>query len=252
MLLELQKDIIYGPVQSRRLGSSLGLNILPSGEKFCTFNCLYCQYGWHQCVETAKLNEDIFPTVSEILDALEGTLKELTQPLRYITFSGNGEASLHPDFDDIVTGLIILRNRYAPRVKTAILSNSSLVGNPDIRKTIDRLDEPIMKLDAGCPETFETYNRPAKDIALEQIVSGLSALKKVTIQALFSKGSSGNDTQKNLAAWVSQLKRISPQFVQIYTLDRSSPSGAISKLEKTELQRIRSLVQDENIPAKVF
>ncbi len=252
MLLELQRGITYGPVQSRRLGSSLGINILPLGRKVCSFNCLYCQYGCSRGISARGLHRFKFPRFSLIAEAVAHALKTLPQPPRYITFSGNGEPTLHPEFDKIVTGIIQLRDELAPRSRTAILSNSSTVHQPYNREILARLDVPIMKLDVGLPETFRAYNRPTKEIELEEIVQGLSELKNVTIQALFTGGPRGNFTEEGLEAWIGQVKKISPRLVQVYSLARSSPTSNITKLDRTELMRIQSRLGAEKIKANVY
>ena len=254
MLLDLQDGIIYGPVRSRRLGRSLGINILPTGRKVCSFDCLYCQYGFSQgkTREEAGKERNRLPTVTEVLSAVEGAVLNLSPPAAYLTFSGNGEATLHPNFKEIVLGLRDIRDRLCPGSKTAILSNSSMVNDPLIREALALLDVRIMKLDAGTEEMFAHYNRPAKGITLEGTVAGLAALEDVTIQSLFTKGAEGNFTPDHLSAWLEQIKKISPLFVQLYTLDRESPTTSLIPVEKSELLHIQSLLEKENIPSGVF
>ena len=254
MLLNLQANIIYGPVRSRRLGRSLGINILPTGRKVCSFDCLYCQYGFSQgkTREEAGKERNRLPTVTEVLSAVEGAVLNLSPPAAYLTFSGNGEATLHPNFKEIVLGLRDIRVRLCPGSKTAILSNSSMVNDPLIREALALLDVRIMKLDAGTEEMFVHYNRPAKGITLEGTVAGLVALEDVTIQSLFTRGPEGNFTQEHVSAWIQQIKKISPLFVQLYTLDRESPTTSLIPVEKSELLHIQSLLEKENIPSGVF
>jgi wyosine [tRNA(Phe)-imidazoG37] synthetase (radical SAM superfamily) len=254
MLLDLQAGIIYGPVRSRRLGRSLGINILPAERKVCSFDCLYCQYGFShgKTREEAGKERNRLPTVTEVLSAVEGAVLNLPEPAAYLTFSGNGEATLHPGFKEIVLGLRDIRDRLCPGSKTAILSNSSMVNDPLIREALALLDVRIMKLDAGTEEMFAGYNRPAKGITLEDTVAGLAALEDVTIQSLFTKGGEGNFTPEHLIAWVEQVKKISPIFVQLYSLDRESPTASLLPVNKSELLDIRLLLEKENIPSGVF
>jgi wyosine [tRNA(Phe)-imidazoG37] synthetase (radical SAM superfamily) len=254
MLLDLQADIIYGPVRSRRLGRSLGINILPAERKVCSFDCIYCQYGCSQgkTREEANKKRHVFPTVTEVLSAVEQAVLNLSPPAAYLTFSGNGEATLHPGFKEIVLGLGEIRDRLSPASKTAILSNSTTVNDPLIRDALALLDVRIMKLDAGTEEMFSGYNRPAKGITLEATVAGLAALEDVTIQSLFTKGAEGNFTPEHIGAWVEQIKNISPLFVQLYTLDRESPTASLIPVEKNELLYIQSLLERENISSGVF
>ncbi len=254
MLLDLQAGIIYGPVRSRRLGRSLGINILPAGRKVCSFDCLYCQYGFSQgkTREEAGKQGNVLPTVSEVLGAVERAVINLSPPAAYLTFSGNGEATLHPGFKEIVLGLREIRDRLCAGSKTAILSNSTTVNDPLIREALALLDVRIMKLDAGTEEKFAHYNRPAKGITLEDTVAGLAVLKNVMIQSLFTKGAEGNFTPEHLNAWVEQIKKISPLFVQLYTLDRESPTTSLIPVDKSELLHIQSLLERENIASGVF
>ena len=251
-MLELQKHIIYGPVNSRRLGSSLGVNVLPVDQKVCTLNCLYCQYGW---TNVKKMKDDsglYFPSVSEILTEVEMVLKQFSKPLNYITFSGNGEATLHPEFSTIVDGVIGLRNQYLSETKTAILSNSTTVHQPLVRKALSKLDVRIMKLDAGNESMFRNYSQPVRDVSLEMIVDGLSSLEDVTIQTLFTSGLSGNATCNNIRTWMKQLMKIAPRLVQIYTLDRGYPSDNIDKLNPNELKQVQAVLRKVNIQAEVY
>lgn len=252
MLLKLQANLIYGPVLSRRLGRSLGVNILPRGKKVCCFDCLYCQYGLEKAKTQTEIQSIHFPSPDDIFSALKQALKELPQPPAYITFSGNGEATLHPDFYTIVQGIKEIRDAYSPISKTAILSNSLTVTNQAIRNALAILDGRIMKLDAGTEEMFQTYNHPTPGITLENIVSSLETLPDVTIQTLFTGGPQGNFSPTHINAWIQQLKRIAPIFVQIYSLDRDSPSLEIEKVTRADLESLRIRLEDMGIPAGIY
>ena len=252
MLLRLQKGIIYGPVNSRRLGWSLGINILPSNKKVCAFNCVYCQYGWTKIhVSSGRKLQDL-PSVKAVGKALKKALNFLPVPPAYITFSGNGEPTLHPDFNQILDDVLSLRNLLAPRTKTAVLSNSALVSDKSIRKALMKLDAKIMKLDCGSPRLFEKYNQPCSGIEIEDITEGLSQLPDVTIQTLVSTGKSGNLNQKNIKEWIERLMRIKPSFVQLYTLDRDYPAKDLSPVPREELKRIKNQVQEAGLSAEVY
>jgi wyosine [tRNA(Phe)-imidazoG37] synthetase (radical SAM superfamily) len=193
-----------------------------------------------------------YPSIQEITDALENVLTILDPKPAYITFSGNGESTLHPGFPTIIDQIKEIRNTHAPEAAVAILSNSSTVTNNVIREALKRLDKRIMKLDCGNEETFIRYNQPLPNIHLEEIVDGLKQIDDVTIQALFSGGGGGNYTDDNIYDWVAKVKEIKPTSVQIYTLDRSYPSALISPLTKTELTKIKNLLDKENIKSAVF
>lgn len=249
MLLELQSKIIYGPIRSRRIGSSLGVNLLPPRVKVCSFDCLYCQYGW---TDFALMENADYPEPEEVGKALREALGKLPEPPRWITFSGNGEPTLHPEFGRIVDIVISVRDERATGTGTAILSNSTTVHRPEIREALSKLDIRIMKLDAGTQEMFSSYSRPAPGFTLEQVVDGLAALKDVTIQSLFTKGMSGNYTEESIAAWIDHLKRIEPVMVQIYSLDRGFPSREIERLTQEELEGIVRRLEEVGIPAQAF
>jgi len=252
MLLKLQKGIIYGPVNSRRLGWSLGINILPSSKKVCAFNCVYCQYGWTKIHESTRLKLWGMPSVRAVGKALKKALNSLPAPPAYITFSGNGESTLHPDFGQIVDEVQSIRNLLAPRTKTAILSNSALVTDKATREALAKLEVKIMKLDCGSQEMFEKYNQPCSGINLEDISEGLAQLSNVTIQTLVSAGESGNLNQRSINDWIERLMRIKPSLVQLYTLDRDYPAKDLSLAPRKELDWIKTQVQEAGLSAEIY
>ena len=252
MLLPLQSGIIYGPVHSRRLGRSLGINVLPAGRKVCNFDCRYCQYGWTDPRVLAAMGEGGYPAVRDVVDAVEAALEGLPEAPHYITFSGNGEPTLHPRFGEIVDGVNEARNRLAPLARTAILSNSSRVMDPGVREALGRLDARIMKLDAGTESGFARYNRPAAGIALEAIVEGLRALADIQIQALFTGGPAGNLNDAEIEAWLGRVARIRPRLVQLYTLDREPPDRYLLPATRNQLDGARVRVEALGVEAVVF
>ncbi len=252
MTIPLQKGIIYGPVNSRRLGRSLGVNIVSTKIKTCTFNCVYCQYGLRRIPNENLHNSQWYPSLRKIADKLEEILPIFDQSPAYITFSGNGESTLHPDFSAIVDRVKRIRDKHAPQALVAILSNSSTVMKKDIRHTLSKLDHRIMKLDCGDRDTFLRYNQPLEYINYEFILNGLKKLKGITIQTLFSGGTGGNNGSEHVEAWVEKIKEIAPNDVQIYTLDRSYPSEFISPLPREELDEIKNLVIKAGIKAQVY
>jgi wyosine [tRNA(Phe)-imidazoG37] synthetase (radical SAM superfamily) len=259
MLLSLKEGIIYGPVRSRRLGYSLGINVLPLGRKTCPFDCVYCQYGWtgvHTAI--ARDRGSSFPVADEVGESLARALTEFVDsPVRpaYLTFSGHGEPTLHPDFDRVVDRVIAARNARLPAAKTAILSNSALVRSLPVRKALLKLDQRIMKLDCGTPEVFKRFNRPCPGVHLDDITEGLASLARLaplTIQSLFCSGEGGNFNSRNIRAWMERLKSIRPAFVQIYSLDRPFPAPGLVPVPDDMLLRIKRLSEEEGIPAGIF
>ncbi|HVP37781.1 MAG TPA: radical SAM protein [Candidatus Saccharimonadales bacterium] len=250
MLLEPKRGITYGPVRSRRLGRSLGINVLPPGRKVCNFNCRYCQYGWTDPAAAASPAD--FPPVPAVLDAVGRALEELPEPPAYLTFSGNGEPTLHPGFPELVDGVRELRDRLAPDARTAILSNSSRAGDPRVRAALARLDVRIMKLDAGTPACFHRYNGPAAGLALDALVQGLRELPDVTLQSLFTAGPAGNLEPRETAAWLAAVAAIRPREVQIYTLDRGAPCDRIAPAAPGDLAQLRDRLRALGVPATAF
>ncbi len=235
-VLELQQDIVYGPIHSRRLGRSLGINLLPTKRKLCTFDCIYCQYGSFDPVSLAEGYKG-FPSSETVLRRIAEALQQRPLP-DYITFSGNGEPTLHPEFPDIVARLGRLRDQICPDVRLAILSNSSRIHRADIREAVEQLDEPIMKLDAGDPATFAQMNRPGPGVTLEKILAGLSAMPRLVIQSLIIDGEIQNVRGEAHNAWLSMLSRLSPAMVQIYSTERPVAETGVDRVSKATLQEL--------------
>ena len=255
--IHLQSGIVYGPVNSRRLGLSLGINLLPSTYKLCSFNCLYCQYGWTN-KPTLNLTHQIkdLPKVEEISVALEGSLQEMIRQgskVNSITFSGNGEPTLHPDLAVIIERVKALRNTYFPEAKLAILSNSSMVSKKEVRDALEMLDMRVMKLDAGGEDLLRQLNGPTPHLYLGEIVSGLKKLKDVIIQSLFVQGRVTNADPNNVREWVEKVKEIQPILVQVYTLDRVPAESRLWKVNLPTLQWIaRQVYWRAGVKAEVY
>lgn len=253
----MQPGIVYGPVRSRRLGLSLGINILPSGYKLCSFNCLYCQYGWTS-KPTLNLTHQIqdLPRPEEVSAALEKYLQQMTRQrikLDSITFSGNGEPTLHPNLAGIIAEAKNLRNQYAPSVKLAILSNSSTVRKKEVREALDMLDLKVMKLDAGREDLIRRLNAPAHPFYLGEIIAGLKRLQNLTLQSLFVQGRITNSDPDSVHEWVEMVKVIQPELVQVYTLDRVPAERRLCKVNRATLEWIASLVRwRAAVPAEVY
>lgn len=249
MLLEPKLRCVYGPVRSRRLGASLGINALPPGRKTCTLDCQYCQYGW---ADPAPVVPRGFPSVGTVLAEVEERLGALSERPAFLTFSGNGEPTLHPRFTDLVAGVLELRDRLAPAARVAILSNSTTLADAAVRAALVRLDVRIMKLDAGARATFERFNRPRRGLGLRAIVDQLRRLGGVTVQALFAGGPMGNAGDEDVEAWTAAVRRVAPHAVQIYSLDREAPSREILRLDGAALQRIADRLTDVGVAATVY
>ena len=251
--LKLKQGIIYGPVNSRRLGSSLGLNILPFKYKACPFNCVYCQYGYTgKKGHTFHPDETLLPSIDEISFALKGALKDY--PLvSYITFSGNGEPTIHPRFTDIVDQVKKIRNSFNPDIRLSILSNSALVNRNEVREGLMKLDARFMKLDVGDEELFLRYNRPLPEIRFAEILCGLKSLNDIIIQSLFAGGPNGNVSGEAIPKWIDRIGEIRPRECHIYSLDRPSADRSLVKLGREYLEQIRSDAEFRTgVPVRVF
>jgi wyosine [tRNA(Phe)-imidazoG37] synthetase (radical SAM superfamily) len=255
--IPLQRSIIYGPVQSRRLGVSLGINLLPTDYKLCSFNCLYCQYGWTKKVTLApgeRLKD--LPSVDAVAAALESALAELLRGRRRldaISICGNGEPTLYPGLAEVIVQVKQIRDRYQPHALVAILSNSSTVGDHAVRATLELVDVKIMKFDAGSEEMFRRLNHPAAPVYMGEIVAGLKELKNTYLQSCFVQGRVTNADPDSVSMWMDKIREIHPLTVQVYTLDREP---ADKRIERVNLTTLRWIVDEvcwrAGVPAEVF
>ncbi|MCX6285616.1 MAG: radical SAM protein [Bacteroidetes bacterium] len=251
-------DVIFGPVRSRRLGLSLGINLLPLYSKLCSFNCIYCECGW----TPSRAREDMeLPSREEVASFLEQKLMELVKEDYLpdaITYAGNGEPTLHPEFSGIVDDTISLRNRYSPRSKVTVLSNSSRIHDPAVFEALLKLDNNILKLDAGTEETFRILNNPVESFDFKQMISGLVKFNgRLIIQTMFLRGYFNdkildNTTDHEVAEWIEHLKKIRPKTVMIYPIARATPVKDLEKISRKELESIALRVQREGLEVKVY
>ncbi|UCD92501.1 MAG: radical SAM protein [Methanobacteriota archaeon] len=235
-LLELKKTIVYGPVNSRRLGKSLGINVIPFGKKVCSFDCVYCQYG-RTAVLTLRPDAQGFPTVEEVGEALRQGMKEHQESV-YVTFSGNGEPTLHPDFAELVDVVIESRDELLPNAQTAALSNGTALQFPDILEAMKKLDVPIIKLDAGNYDLFERINQPCEGASFEKLIEGSKALAKLRTQSVLFDGPLQNHIGQPLDDWISILSDLKPLEAQIYSTQRPVPDMNIKVIPPERLEEI--------------
>jgi wyosine [tRNA(Phe)-imidazoG37] synthetase (radical SAM superfamily) len=239
---------IFGPVKSRRLGISLGINLLPNTRKYCNFNCIYCECGWNP--EDKKVEGlPSFQMVGQLLESRLKEMKNLNQPLDAITFAGNGEPTMHPEFSQIIDSTLQIRNKYFPGVKVAVLSNSSMVFKPEIFDALNKVDLNILKLDSAFEETCRVLNNPVGYFKLDELVQNLVKFKgKLIIQTMFVKGCNNgvnfdNSSDAEVAAWLELIKLIKPLHVMIYTIARDTPVSDLQKVNGTRLKEIASKVK---------
>ena len=250
--IALQSGIIYGPVRSRRLGWSLGLNSSPMNYKLCSFNCVYCQYGHTDfCTTDTTGRLDDFPTPDDFGRALEAALRG-SEEIDNITFSGNGEPTLHPHFEELVNIAQQLRNRYFPKANLGILSNSSTVHITKVNRALANLDFRIMKLDAGDPKTFKKLNLPCKEVDYRTILDGLQSLKNVTLQTMFVDGKIQNVEDREIGRWIERVSEIKPVAAQIYSLHRPPAESFLREVSAERLQEIATQTEEvTGVPVEV-
>jgi len=254
----LFNEIVFGPVKSRRFGVSLGINLLPVDFKYCTFNCIYCECGW-----TFKKNENHskLPTRSEVYEALESRLKDMKskgETPDSITFAGNGEPTIHPNFAGIISDTIQLRNHHYPKTKITVLSNASMLHKERVFDALNKVDNNVLKLDSAVEKTFRQINQPAPSITLDLIIENLKRFDgNQIIQTLFLRGEYmgekiDNTTTEEIEKWISVLKKIQPKYVMIYPIERDTAAAGLQKISTEELQSIAIRVNAIGIKTKVF
>ncbi len=248
---------VFGPIHSRRLGVSLGINLMPSDGKVCSFDCLYCEAGFN-AQGAGKSGLPSRAGVKEMLEQkLAGMKKENTAP-DVITFSGNGEPTLHPEFPEIIDDTIELRDRYFPQAKVSVLSNSTRIFDPAVKEALMKVDNNILKLDSAVEETMRLIDRPTqKDFTVDKVVDALCGFNgKVIIQTMILRGEHegkpvDNTTNEEIEALIDAYRRIRPQEVMIYSLDRTTPEEKLVKVERPELDNIARRIESCGIKTQV-
>jgi wyosine [tRNA(Phe)-imidazoG37] synthetase (radical SAM superfamily) len=226
--LPLETGIVYGPIRSRRLGLSLGVNILPTRYKLCSFDCVYCHYG-HTHVKTMHPTPQGLPWSGEVLRAVRLALQRFPN-VDYITFSGNGEPTLHPAFPQIAAAIHGLRDDLAPHVKLALFSNGTTVHLERVRRALVYFDLPMLKLDAGDAESLAAINRPAPEVGWQAVIDGLKQVPNPVIQSVLIDGAMSNVSGATFEAWVAALAEIKPAQVLIYSTDYPVPEAGVERV----------------------
>ena len=249
-------EIIFGPINSRRLGISLGINLLPTKRKICTFNCVYCECGFN---EDSKLI-DSMPTgevvKSSLIAKIEELLKQGIEP-NILTFAGNGEPTIHPYFEQIIDDTIAIRDAYLPLAKIAVLTNSTQLHKDSVFRALEKIENPILKLDGGNAEMVARLDNPNGQFSFEKTVKLMVHFgQKAIIQTMFIKGNVDgepidNTTEEEVSQWLSIIKLINPKEVMLYTLDRTAPINTLKKIDLTTLNQIALRVNDLGIKTQV-
>ena len=247
---------IFGPVHSRRLGVSLGINLMPGDGKICTFDCVYCECGFNKDFRPRQPR----PTREEVARALEARLQDMQQngpAPDVLTFAGNGEPTAHPHFAEIIDDTLALRDRYFPRAKVSVLSNSTFIHRPDVFDALCRVDNNILKLDTVDEDYIRQLDRPTGRYSVADIMARMKAFEgRCIVQTMFLKGSYlgrdlDNTGDRYVLPWLEAVKSIAPRQVMIYTIDRETPDHDLTKATPEELDRIAALVREAGLDVSV-
>lgn len=237
----MREELVFGPIHSRRLGSSLGINLLPRNGKICNFDCIYCECGWNK----DGRGDHTLPTAAELHDALEVKLKECAAagtPIDSITFSGDGEPTLNPEFPEIIDITIALRDRYYPSAKVSVLTNATRIGRDTVFNALRKVDNPILKLDAPTDALVARINQPTGDYSVRQVVEDMKKFKgDFILQTIFLKSSDFDSSSPEVVeGWMDIVRELRPREIMVYTIDRETPA---KDLKKFTAGQMRGLVQ---------
>lgn len=248
---------IFGPVISRRLGVSLGINLIPEGGKLCSFDCIYCECGFN----ASNAPRTPRPKREAVAEALEKKLQAMQAEEKLpdvITFAGNGEPTMHPQFPAIIDDTLRLRNEYCPKARVAVLSNAFHCERPTVREALLKVDDAILKLDTVDEDYIRHVDRPTRHYHVQDIIAHLAAFDgQACIQTLFMKGMTpdgfnvDNTGDAYVLPWIEALRQIRPRRVMIYTIDRETPTQGLLKATPKELDRIADLLRQQGFEAEV-
>ncbi len=255
MATALFHDVIFGPIQSRRLGLSLGVNLLPLSNKLCSFDCIYCECGWAVKGQKPRFNsrQDVKRLLKEKLEemAKKGKMPDV------ITFAGNGEPTLHPDFEEIINDTIKLRNDISPKSKISVLSNATMINRESVRNALNRVDNNILKLDSAFDETVRTIDKPngtysvAETVELMKLFNGEMIIQTMFLRGVNESQTIDNTTKKEVDAWLKLVAEVAPKSVMIYTIDRDTPAQGLTKVSIDDLKLIAAQVEELGITCSV-
>lgn len=245
-------DIVFGPIKSRRLGSSLGVNLLPSKGKLCNFDCIYCECGWNK----DGAMDRTLPSLEMVQRALNEKIEALAKegiPVDSITFSGNGEPTIHPDFPEIVDTVVSLRDRYYPSAKVSVLSNATMLGREKVREALKKVDNPILKLDAPDNGTVMLMNKPAGHYDVREVIGWMKEFKgDFVLQTMFLRSSEFDlSTPESLSGWMDIVRELGPREIMVYTIDRETPDKSLGKYTVQEMSDMMKPLTDEGFNIQI-
>lgn len=245
-------DIVFGPIFSRRLGSSLGVNLLPSKGKLCNFDCVYCECGWNK----DGIAERVFPRLEEVKAALEEKMSKAASegvPVDSITFSGNGEPTMNPDFPEIVDVTLELRDRFFPDAKVSVLSNATLIGRPAVAEALMKVDNPILKIDASSDSLIAQINKPIGRYRLDEVVEAMVKFEgRFVLQTMFLKSPDFDTAEPDaLDKWMEIVRKVKPREIMVYTIDRETPDKSLAKYTVEEMTAFVQPLIDEGFRIQI-
>lgn len=248
----MREDIVFGPIHSRRLGSSLGINLLPTKGKLCNFDCIYCECGWNKDGRT----KEQLPTAADLENALESMLckcKEEGTTIDSITFSGDGEPTINPEFPQIIDITIALRDKYYPKAKVSVLSNATRVCQRPVFEALRKVDNPILKIDAPTDELVKLINQPQGDYHVANVVESLMQFDgDFVLQTMFLRSDNFDSlSPENLNGWMDIVRRLRPREVMIYTIDRETPASGLRKVSAGEMKEAVQPLLDEGFTIQI-
>lgn len=245
-------EIVFGPIFSRRLGSSLGVNLLPSKGKLCNFDCVYCECGWNK----DGVAERVFPRLEDVRKAMEEKMSKAASegvPVDSITFSGNGEPTMNPDFPEIIDVTLELRDRYFPKAKVSVLSNATLIGRPAVAEALMKVDNPILKIDASTDDLIARINKPVGRYRLEEVVEAMMKFDGAfVLQTMFLKSPDFDTTvSEALNKWMDIVRKVRPREIMVYTIDRETPDKSLAKYTVEEMTAFVQPLIDEGFKIQI-
>lgn len=245
-------DIVFGPIFSRRLGSSLGVNLLPSKGKLCNFDCVYCECGWNK----DGIAERVFPRLEEVKTALEEKMSKAASEgvsVDSITFSGNGEPTMNPDFPEIIDVTLELRDRYFPDAKVSVLSNATLIGRPAVAEALMKVDNPILKIDASSDSLIAQINKPVGRYRLDEVVEAMMKFEgRFVLQTMFLKSPDFDTAEPDaLGKWMEIVRKVKPREIMVYTIDRETPDKSLAKYTVEEMTAFVQPLIDEGFRIQI-
>lgn len=244
----LRENTVFGPIHSRRLGNSLGINLLPERGKLCNFDCIYCECGWNR----DGRDDTTLPTAAKVRSDLERLLtqcRDRQTPVDSITFSGDGEPTLHPDFGVVIGDTLALRDRYFPQAQVSVLSNATQVYRREVLEALRRVDNPIMKLDAPTNEMAVRINRPGPGYDVHQVVESLRRFEgDFILQTCLLRSADFDSTQPDVIdGWMAIVRTLRPRRVMLYTIDRPTPQQGLQKVGVDEMRQLVQPLLDEGV-----